>query len=161
MNASKANSVIIILRHLRKNIEELDKKLGQLTVKAQIVCQVQRAEFGTIQIAIRNTMLASSSLWQNLMEPIWKASPSVMTRELREYESTPKLKVQDSTPVEANSNTACTRLSLDSGIPANVEKISFTSAALEVAEKASQPVFYFIKLHRQDTVAFNKIKAAT
>ncbi|KAL2231157.1 UNVERIFIED_CONTAM: hypothetical protein Sindi_1710100, partial [Sesamum indicum] len=35
MEASEANSIILRLMHLRENLEELDKKFGQLVVKAQ------------------------------------------------------------------------------------------------------------------------------
>ncbi|KAL0445002.1 UNVERIFIED_CONTAM: hypothetical protein Slati_2222900 [Sesamum latifolium] len=85
MEASKANSIMLRLGHLRENLEELDKKFGRLAVNAQVVGQIQRADLDTIQIAIRITMVASTSLWNDLQEQIRKASPSGMTRELREH----------------------------------------------------------------------------
>ncbi|KAL0377143.1 UNVERIFIED_CONTAM: hypothetical protein Scaly_0831900 [Sesamum calycinum] len=84
--AFEANSIFLRLRHLRKNLEELDKKFEQLTVKAQVAGQVQRVDLNTVQIAI-STILVSSYLWNDLMEPIQKASPSVMNHELREHDS--------------------------------------------------------------------------
>ncbi|KAK4404467.1 hypothetical protein Sango_0815300 [Sesamum angolense] len=67
MEGFEANSVMLRLRHLRENLEELDREFGRLA-----------------------------------------ASPSVMTRELREQGSKPALRVQDSKPVAADSSTACT-----------------------------------------------------
>ncbi|KAL0446086.1 UNVERIFIED_CONTAM: hypothetical protein Slati_1736500 [Sesamum latifolium] len=62
MEASEANSIMLRLKHLRENLEELDKKFGQLAVNAQVVEQIQRANLETIQISIRSTMVASTSL---------------------------------------------------------------------------------------------------
>ncbi|KAL2249835.1 UNVERIFIED_CONTAM: hypothetical protein Sindi_2457200 [Sesamum indicum] len=110
----EADSIIIRLKHLRKNLEEFDKKFGQLMVKAQIDRQVQQANLDTVQIAIRSTKMASSLLYHDLMEPIWKTSPSVMTCELREESCKPALRVQDFTPVAVDSSLSCTRPSTDS-----------------------------------------------
>ncbi|KAL0374266.1 UNVERIFIED_CONTAM: hypothetical protein Sradi_3342300 [Sesamum radiatum] len=66
-------------------------------------------------------MVASTALWNALQEPIRKASPSVMTRELREHDPKHGLRVQGSKPVAADSSTTCTRLSLDSGEEATIE----------------------------------------
>ncbi|KAK4387679.1 hypothetical protein Sango_2374500 [Sesamum angolense] len=84
MEGTEANSVMLRLRHLRENLEELDREFGRLAVNAQ-------------------------------------ASPSVMTRELREQGSKPALRVQDSKPIAADSSTACTRPSSDSGETATNE----------------------------------------
>ncbi|KAL0291748.1 UNVERIFIED_CONTAM: Enzymatic polyprotein [Sesamum calycinum] len=74
--ASEANSIILRLRHLRENLEELNKKFERLAVNAQVARQIQRADLNTVQIAIRTTMVASTSLWNDLQEPIRKASSS-------------------------------------------------------------------------------------
>ncbi|KAL0388033.1 UNVERIFIED_CONTAM: hypothetical protein Sradi_2685100 [Sesamum radiatum] len=70
MEASEANFIILRLRHLRINLESLDKKLEQLLVKAQVAGQVQREDLDTAQITIRSNMLVSCSLWNDLKEPI-------------------------------------------------------------------------------------------
>ncbi|KAL0298668.1 UNVERIFIED_CONTAM: hypothetical protein Sradi_6526600 [Sesamum radiatum] len=54
-------------------------------------------------------MLASTSLWNNLMEPIQKALSSMMTDELKEHNSKTAIRVQGSRPVAVDSSTACTR----------------------------------------------------
>ncbi|KAL0442064.1 UNVERIFIED_CONTAM: putative enzymatic polyprotein [Sesamum radiatum] len=121
MEASEANSIMIRLRHLRENLEELNKKFGRLAVNAQVAGQIQRADLDTVQIAIRTTMVASTSLWNDLQEPIRKASSSDMTNELRKHDPKHALRVQDSRPVAADSSTACTRPSPDSGATATNE----------------------------------------
>ncbi|KAL0368383.1 UNVERIFIED_CONTAM: Enzymatic polyprotein [Sesamum calycinum] len=62
MEASEANSIMLRFRHLRENLEELDKKFGRLAVNAQVARQIQRADLDTVQIAIRTTIVASTSL---------------------------------------------------------------------------------------------------
>ncbi|KAK4381259.1 movement protein [Sesamum angolense] len=93
MEGFEANSVMLRLRHLRENLEELDREFGRLA-----------------------------------------ASPSVMTRELREQGSKPALRVQDSKPVAADSSTACTRPSSDSGETAMDE-----SQGVKTSDDSSQP----------------------
>ncbi|KAL0340453.1 UNVERIFIED_CONTAM: Enzymatic polyprotein [Sesamum radiatum] len=115
MEASEANSIMLRLRHLKENLKELNKKFGRLAVNPQVAGQIQRANLDTVQITIRTTMVASTSLWNDLQEPIWKALSSEMTNELRKYDPKHALRVQDSRPVAAYSSTACTRPSPDSG----------------------------------------------
>ncbi|KAK4407362.1 putative enzymatic polyprotein [Sesamum angolense] len=93
MEGAEANSVMLRLRHLRENLEELDREFGRLA-----------------------------------------ASPSVMTRELREQGSKPALRVQGSRPVAADSSTACTRPSSDSGETATDE-----SQGVKTSDDSSQP----------------------
>ncbi|KAK4406625.1 movement protein [Sesamum angolense] len=109
MEGAEANSVMLRLRHLRENLEELDREFGRLAVNAQVAGQVQRADLDKVQTNIRSSLVASTALWNALLEPIRKASPSVMTRELREQGSKPALRVQGSRPVAADSSTACTK----------------------------------------------------
>ncbi|KAL0300171.1 UNVERIFIED_CONTAM: movement protein [Sesamum calycinum] len=75
MEASEVNSIMLRLRHLRENLEELNKKFGRLAVNAQVAGQIQRADLNTIQIAIRTTMVASTSLWNDLQEQIGRHHP--------------------------------------------------------------------------------------
>ncbi|KAK4390224.1 hypothetical protein Sango_2085700 [Sesamum angolense] len=103
-------------------------------VNAQVAGQVQRADLNLVQTNIRSSLVASTALWNALQEPIRKASPSVMTRELREQGSKPALRVQDSKPVAADSSTACTRLSPDSG-----EKATIESQGVQTSDDSSQP----------------------
>ncbi|KAL2228351.1 UNVERIFIED_CONTAM: hypothetical protein Sindi_1814800 [Sesamum indicum] len=77
MEASKANPIMMRLKHLQENLEELDKKFGQLAVNAQVAGQILRADLDTVQ----------------------KASPSRMTHELREYDPKHAFRVQGSRPV--------------------------------------------------------------
>ncbi|KAK4391417.1 hypothetical protein Sango_1919500 [Sesamum angolense] len=128
------NSVMLRLRHLRENLEELDREFGRLAVNAQVAGQVQRADLDIVQTNIRSSLVASTALWNALQEPIRKASPSVMTRELREQGSKPALRVQDSKPVAADSSTACTRPSPDSG-----EKATIESQGVQTSDDSSQP----------------------
>ncbi|KAL0324774.1 UNVERIFIED_CONTAM: hypothetical protein Sradi_5046700 [Sesamum radiatum] len=122
------------LRHLRENLEELDREFGRLAVNAQVAGQVQKADLDIVQTNIRSSLVASTALWNALQEPIRKASPSVMTRELREQGSKPALRVQDSKPVAADSSTACTRPSSDSGETATDE-----SQGVKTSDDPSQP----------------------
>ncbi|KAL0349704.1 UNVERIFIED_CONTAM: Polyprotein P3 [Sesamum radiatum] len=69
----------------------------------------------------KNDHVASTSLWNDLQEPIRKASSSEMTNELRKHDPKHALRVQDSRPVAADSSTACTRPSPDSGETATNE----------------------------------------
>ncbi|KAL0427991.1 UNVERIFIED_CONTAM: hypothetical protein Slati_2973900 [Sesamum latifolium] len=85
MEASEINSIVLRLKHLRENLEELDKKFGWLAVNAQVAGQIQRVDLNTVQIVIRSTMVASTSLWNNLL--------SVMTRELRKHDLKHALRV--------------------------------------------------------------------
>ncbi|KAL0453708.1 UNVERIFIED_CONTAM: hypothetical protein Slati_1348900 [Sesamum latifolium] len=87
MEGFEANSVMLTLRHLRENLEELDRKFARLVVNAQVAGQIERADFDTVQTAIRSSLVTSTALWNDLQEPIRKASPSMMTRELREQGS--------------------------------------------------------------------------
>ncbi|KAL0372623.1 UNVERIFIED_CONTAM: movement protein [Sesamum calycinum] len=120
--------------HLRENLEELDREFGRLAVNAQVAGQVQRADLDIVQTNIRSSLVASTALWNALQEPIRKASPSVMTRELREQGSKPALRVQDSKPVAADSSTACTRPSSDSD-----EKATIESQGVQTSDDSSQP----------------------
>ncbi|KAL0440292.1 UNVERIFIED_CONTAM: hypothetical protein Slati_2512200 [Sesamum latifolium] len=122
------------LRHLRENLEELDREFGRLAVNAQVAGQVQRANLDIVQTTIRSSLVASTALWNALQEPIRKASPSVMTRELREYDPKYALRVQGSRPVVADSSTACTRPSPDSG-----QKITIESQGVQTSDDSSQP----------------------
>ncbi|KAL0337795.1 UNVERIFIED_CONTAM: putative enzymatic polyprotein [Sesamum calycinum] len=137
MEGSEANSVMLRLRHLRENLEELDREFGRLAVNAQVAGQVQRADLDKVQTNIRSSLVASTALWNALQEPIRKASPSVMTRELREQGSKPALRVQDSKPVAADSSTACTRPSSDSGETATDE-----SQGVKTSDDSSQPALW-------------------
>ncbi|KAK4400776.1 hypothetical protein Sango_1183700 [Sesamum angolense] len=85
-------------------------------------------------IAIRTTMVASTSLWNDLQEPIRKASSSEMTNELKKHDTKHALRVQDSRPVAADSSTACTRPSSDSGETATNE-----SQGVKTSDDLSQP----------------------
>ncbi|KAK4390247.1 hypothetical protein Sango_2088000 [Sesamum angolense] len=133
-NNVKANSIMLRLRHLRENLEELNKKFGRLAVNAQVAGQIQKADLDTVQIAIRTTMVASTSLWNDLQEPIRKASSSEMTNELRKHDPKHALRVQDSRPVAADSSTACTRPSPDSGATTANE-----SQRVQTSDDSSQP----------------------
>ncbi|KAL0313597.1 UNVERIFIED_CONTAM: Enzymatic polyprotein [Sesamum radiatum] len=73
------------------------------------------------QTTIRSFLVASTVLWNALQEPIRKASPSVVTRELREHDPKHAFRVQGSRPVAADSSTACTRPSSDSDETATIE----------------------------------------
>ncbi|KAL0401483.1 UNVERIFIED_CONTAM: hypothetical protein Slati_4178200 [Sesamum latifolium] len=66
-------------------------------------------------------MVASTTLWNDLQEPIQKASPSVMSRELREHDSKHALRVQGSRPIASDSSTDCPRPLPDSGETATIE----------------------------------------
>ncbi|KAL2226503.1 UNVERIFIED_CONTAM: hypothetical protein Sindi_2009000, partial [Sesamum indicum] len=134
MEASEANSIMLRLRHLRENLEELDRKFGQLAVNAQVAEQIQRADLDTVQVAIRSSLLASTSLWNDLREPIRKASPSGMTHELREHDPKHAFRVQGSTPVVSDSSTDCTRPLPDSGETATIE-----SQEVQTPVGSSQP----------------------
>ncbi|KAL0373422.1 UNVERIFIED_CONTAM: hypothetical protein Sradi_3257900 [Sesamum radiatum] len=79
--------------HLRENLEELDRQFRRLAVNAQVAEQVQRAYLNTVQTAIRSSLVASTVLWNDLREPIRKASPSGMTSELREHDPKHALRV--------------------------------------------------------------------
>ncbi|KAL2225189.1 UNVERIFIED_CONTAM: Enzymatic polyprotein, partial [Sesamum indicum] len=134
MEASEANSIMLRLRHLRKNLEELDRKFGQLAVNAQVAGQIQRADLDTVQVAIRSSLLASTLLWNDLREPIRKASPSGMTHELREHDPKHAFRVQGSTPVASDSSTDCTRPLPDSSKTATIE-----SQEVQTPVGSSQP----------------------
>ncbi|KAK4399228.1 hypothetical protein Sango_1398300 [Sesamum angolense] len=131
---AEANSVMLRLRHLRENLEELDREFGRLAVNAQVAGQVQRADLDKVQTNIRSSLVASIALWNALQELIRKASPSVMTRELREQGSKPAPRVQGSRSVAADSSTACTRPSSDSGETATDE-----SQGVKTSDDSSQP----------------------
>ncbi|KAL2248349.1 UNVERIFIED_CONTAM: Enzymatic polyprotein, partial [Sesamum indicum] len=107
--------------HLRENLKEFDRKFGQLAVNAQIAGQIQRADLNIVQVAIRSSLLASTSLWNDLQELIRKAAPSWMTHELREHDPKHAFRVQGSTHVASDSSTDCTRPSPDSGEKATIE----------------------------------------
>ncbi|KAL2248174.1 UNVERIFIED_CONTAM: hypothetical protein Sindi_2669700 [Sesamum indicum] len=121
MEAAEANSIMLRLRHLQGNIEELDRKFGQLAVNAQVAGQIRIANLDTIQVAIRNSLLASTSLWNDLREAIRKASPLVMTHELKKHGPKHAFRVHGSRPIASDSSTDCTRPSPDSGEMAIIE----------------------------------------
>ncbi|KAL0303458.1 UNVERIFIED_CONTAM: hypothetical protein Sradi_6213900 [Sesamum radiatum] len=107
-------------------------------------------------------------LWNDPREPIQKASPSGMNNELREHGPKHALRVHGSRPVAADSSTACTRPSTDSGETATIE-----SQGVQTSEDSNQPTTSGVNegeisirsmtntSKRLDMVAFNKIKAAT
>ncbi|KAL2226698.1 UNVERIFIED_CONTAM: hypothetical protein Sindi_2028500 [Sesamum indicum] len=134
MEASEVNSIMLRLRHLRENLEELDRKFGLLAVNAQVAGQIQRADLDTVQVEIRSSLLASTSLWNDLREPIRKASPSRMTHELREHDPKHAFRVQGSRPVMSDSSTDSTRPSLDSRETATIE-----SQEVQTSIDSSQP----------------------
>ncbi|KAL0458255.1 UNVERIFIED_CONTAM: movement protein [Sesamum latifolium] len=86
------------------------------------------------QTTIRSSLVASTALWNALQEPIQKASPSVMTRELREHDPKHALRVHGSRPIATDSSTACTRPSPDSG-----EKVAIESQGVQTSDDSSQP----------------------
>ncbi|KAL0374039.1 UNVERIFIED_CONTAM: hypothetical protein Sradi_3319600 [Sesamum radiatum] len=134
MEGFEANSIMLRLRHLRENLEELDRQFGRLAVNAQVAGQVQRADLDTVQTAIRSSLVASTALWNDLREPTRKASPSEMTNELREHDPKHALRVQGSRPIAADSSTACTRPSSDSSETATIE-----SQGVQTSDDSSQP----------------------
>ncbi|KAL0391525.1 UNVERIFIED_CONTAM: hypothetical protein Slati_4537600 [Sesamum latifolium] len=89
---------------------------------------------------MRSTMVASTTLWNDLQEPIRKASPSVVACELREHGSKPALRVHDSRPVTADSSTACTRPSPDSG-----EMAIIKSQRVQTSDDSKEPSTYGVK----------------
>ncbi|KAK4409353.1 putative enzymatic polyprotein [Sesamum angolense] len=105
MEGAEANSVMLRLRHLRENLEELDREFGRLAVNAQVAGQVQRADLDKVQTNIRSSL-----------------------------GSKPALRVQGSRPVAADSSTACTRPSSDSGETATDE-----SQGVKTSDDSSQP----------------------
>ncbi|KAL0362824.1 UNVERIFIED_CONTAM: Enzymatic polyprotein [Sesamum calycinum] len=112
MEGSEANSIMLRLRHLRENLEELDREFGRLS------------EFlGSFNGAMERSTRTNS-----------KGISFVMTRELREQGSKPALRVQDSKPVAADSSTACTRPSSDSD-----EKATIESQGVQTSDDSSQP----------------------
>ncbi|KAL0339203.1 UNVERIFIED_CONTAM: putative enzymatic polyprotein [Sesamum angustifolium] len=62
MEGFEANSVMLRLRHLRENLEELDREFGRLAVNAQVAEQVQRADLDIVQTNIRSSLVASTAL---------------------------------------------------------------------------------------------------
>ncbi|KAL0292267.1 UNVERIFIED_CONTAM: Enzymatic polyprotein [Sesamum angustifolium] len=62
MEASEANSIMLRLRHLRENLEELNREFGRLAVNAQVAGQVQRADLDLVQTNIRSSLVASTAL---------------------------------------------------------------------------------------------------
>ncbi|KAL0448619.1 UNVERIFIED_CONTAM: putative enzymatic polyprotein [Sesamum latifolium] len=134
MEGFEANSIMLKLRHLRENLEELDREFGRLAVNDQVAGQVQRADLDIVQIIIRSSLVASTALWNALQEPIRKTSPSVMTHELREHDPKHALRVQSSRPIAADSSTACTRPSPDFG-----EKATIESQGVQTSGDSSQP----------------------
>ncbi|KAK4407663.1 hypothetical protein Sango_0347300 [Sesamum angolense] len=96
MEGFEANSVMLRLRHLRENLEELDREFGRLAVNAQVAGQVQRADLDKVQTNIRSSL--------------------------------------DSKPVAADSSTACTRPSSNSGETATDE-----SQGVKTSDDSSQP----------------------
>ncbi|KAL0373533.1 UNVERIFIED_CONTAM: movement protein [Sesamum radiatum] len=152
--------------HLKENLEEFDRQFGRLN--AQVAGQVQRANLDTVQTAIRSSLVASTVLWNDLREPIRKASPSGMTNELREHDPKHAFRVQGSRPVVADSSIACTRPSSDSGETATIEP-----RRVQTSDDSSQPNTFGAKegeislrpmtdtSKRPDMVVFNKIKVAT
>ncbi|KAL0413642.1 UNVERIFIED_CONTAM: hypothetical protein Sradi_1565900, partial [Sesamum radiatum] len=75
-----------------------------------------------------------AALWNDLREPIRKASPLGMTNELREHDPKHALRVQDSRPVAWELSTKCTRPSPDSG-----EKATIESQRVQTSDDSSQP----------------------
>ncbi|KAL2253060.1 UNVERIFIED_CONTAM: putative enzymatic polyprotein, partial [Sesamum indicum] len=116
------------------NEKEFFAKFGQLAVNAQVAGQIQRADLDTVQVAIRSSLLASTSLWNDLREPIRKASPSRMTHELREHDPKYAFRVQGSTPVASDSSTDCIRPS-----PVSGEKATIESQEVQTLVDSSQP----------------------
>ncbi|KAL0313881.1 UNVERIFIED_CONTAM: hypothetical protein Sangu_2232500 [Sesamum angustifolium] len=79
-------------------------------------------------------MVALTSRWNDLQEPIRKASSSEMTNELREHDPKHAFRVQGSRPVAVYSSTACTRPSPDYG-----EKATNESQRVQTSVDSSQP----------------------
>ncbi|KAK4408631.1 hypothetical protein Sango_0444100 [Sesamum angolense] len=96
MEGAEANSVMLRLRHLRENLEELDREFGRLAVNAQVAGQVQRTDLDKVQTNIRSSLASK--------------------------------------PVAADSSTACTRPSSDSGETATDE-----SQGVKTSDDSSQP----------------------
>ncbi|KAL0298005.1 UNVERIFIED_CONTAM: hypothetical protein Sangu_3166600 [Sesamum angustifolium] len=79
-------------------------------------------------------MVASTSLWNDLQEPIRKASSPEMTNEWQKHDPKHALRVQDSRPVASDSSTTCTRPSPDSSATATNE-----SQRVQTSDGSSQP----------------------
>ncbi|KAL0456096.1 UNVERIFIED_CONTAM: hypothetical protein Slati_0948800 [Sesamum latifolium] len=143
MEGFEANSIILRLRHLRENLEDLDRNFGRLAVNAQVAEKNQRADLNTVQTAIRSSLMASTALWNGLRESIQKASYSGMTNELRKHDPKHALRVQGSRPVASASSTDCTRPSLDSG-----EMATIGSQEVQALDDSSQPGTFEVKEER-------------
>ncbi|KAL0321921.1 UNVERIFIED_CONTAM: protein SRG1 [Sesamum calycinum] len=131
----KIKEECIFIKDLAKYIKDFTPLLKEIE-SAKWKCEeihMQRVR-ELKQIAIRTTMVASTSLWNDLQEPIRKASSSEMTNELRKHDHKHALRVQDSRPVAADSSTACTRPSPDSGVTATNE-----SQRVQIYDDSSQP----------------------
>ncbi|KAL0462704.1 UNVERIFIED_CONTAM: hypothetical protein Slati_0158000 [Sesamum latifolium] len=66
MEGFEVNSIMLRLRHLREYLEELDREFRRLAVNAQVAGQVQRADLDIVQTTIRNSLVASTALWNAL-----------------------------------------------------------------------------------------------
>ncbi|KAK4411684.1 movement protein [Sesamum angolense] len=110
MEGAEANSVMLRLRHLRENLEELDREFGRLAVKAQIAGQVQRADLDKVQKY--QEFLGS---FNGAMERSTRTNSKGIA-------------------LAADSSTACTRPSSDSGETATDE-----SQEVKTSDDSSQP----------------------
>ncbi|KAL0374070.1 UNVERIFIED_CONTAM: hypothetical protein Sradi_3322700 [Sesamum radiatum] len=133
----KKDMQMIIKEHINLGLIEL----GVLPTVALVFCLEAVQEMFHLQICLKNlilkaimTLVASTTLWNDIRELIRNASPSGMTNELREHDPKHALRVQGSRPVAADSSTACTRPSSDFAETATIE-----SQEVQTSDDSSQP----------------------
>ena len=74
MEASEANIILTRLRHLRDNLEELNKQIGGLVVNAKVAGKVQEMDLTKVQNEMTAAQTSYSSLWDSIFIPLQRSA---------------------------------------------------------------------------------------
>ncbi|KAL2248329.1 UNVERIFIED_CONTAM: hypothetical protein Sindi_2685200, partial [Sesamum indicum] len=162
MEAFEANSIMLRLRHLWKNLEELDKKFEQLADYQRMWKKLisrkgvnpGKSIIKTFEKYNRVWMLEGSKPedareWYDFVD---LASFNTMSESFSNILKYPEW-ISEVVFVSWQNNPYLKRC--------DILEIKFVSVAPDTAEKGSHPTFHFMKLQSPDMVAFNKIKATS
>ncbi|GFQ02388.1 hypothetical protein PHJA_002382800 [Phtheirospermum japonicum] len=130
MEGHVADDTLKRLRHLRENLEILEREFGTLCLNAEVAGRLQQVDRESVSDQIRACQLAQCQLFSALRRPLLQAaSPTVQKGVLREWVSNPEV---------MDSNTIITSV-VDDAFPEDVQAATNIEAPTSQPEASSQP----------------------
>ena len=130
MEGRVADEVLKRVRHLRENLESLERDFGTLCLNAEVAGRLQQADQKSVSSQIRACQFTQGQLFLALQGPILHAaSPTMQKGANRERGSNPEV---------MDSSTIITSVAGDAS-PEGVQTVTNVEAPVSQPESSSQP----------------------